>query len=271
MSLVDSTGKRKEIMSSEVELKGIKPNAGDVLWANRMAKGLPYNHCGIYIGEGRIIHFAAPDGAEISQENAVIHETSYDNFSSGCEVKIIGFKECYTPEETVKRAQSRLGEKGYNFLTNNCDHFATWCKTGKHQSLQVEGVKVVIKMLGGEKGELVCDLYSIAEDFRVRKHEKSEKIDGKKEEYTAFDLDLVTTGLQVLATGGKWPSMPNIQSPTMGGEMFWNELANVNGWRVQQNRITHHCRVLNPNNERVAWGGVNTIMGEFERLVKKAE
>jgi hypothetical protein len=51
--------------------------------------------------------------------------------------------------------------------------------------------------------------------------------------------------------------------------VFWNELANVNGWRVQQNQITHHCRVLNPDNLRVAWGGVDTIMGAFEQLVKK--
>lgn len=44
----------------------------------------------------------------------------------------------YTPKETVQRAESRLGEKKYNIATNNCEHFAIWCKTGVSESTQVE-------------------------------------------------------------------------------------------------------------------------------------
>ena len=33
---------------------------------------------------------------------------------------------------------SRLGEQRYNLLFNNCEHFAHWCKTGRHRSSQVE-------------------------------------------------------------------------------------------------------------------------------------
>jgi hypothetical protein len=32
----------------------------------------------------------------------------------------------------------RLGEQDYNLLFNNCEHFAHWCKTGRHRSTQVE-------------------------------------------------------------------------------------------------------------------------------------
>jgi hypothetical protein len=32
----------------------------------------------------------------------------------------------------------RLGEQNYNLLFNNCEHFAHWCKTGRHRSSQVE-------------------------------------------------------------------------------------------------------------------------------------
>ena len=46
----------------------------------------------------------------------------------------------YSPEETVARARSRLGETSYNFFTNNCEHFAIWCKTGVSESLQVNGM-----------------------------------------------------------------------------------------------------------------------------------
>ena len=40
--------------------------------------------------------------------------------------------------EVVSRAESRLGENGYNLFGNNCEHFAHWCKTGRHRSAQVE-------------------------------------------------------------------------------------------------------------------------------------
>ena len=33
-------------------------------------------------------------------------------------------------------------------------------------------------------------------------------------------------------------SMPNINFPTMGGLLFWNDLARCNGWRMQQNTLT---------------------------------
>lgn len=46
----------------------------------------------------------------------------------------------YSPEETIQRARSRLGEHAYNLALNNCEHFALWCKTGIRQSHQVEGL-----------------------------------------------------------------------------------------------------------------------------------
>jgi hypothetical protein len=47
-------------------------------------------------------------------------------------------------EATLKRARSKLGEtkhKGYNLFNWNCEHFATWCKTGKEESAQVKTPK----------------------------------------------------------------------------------------------------------------------------------
>lgn len=48
----------------------------------------------------------------------------------------------YSPTETVERAKSKLGQKEYNLMINNCEHFAIWCKTGlaeSHQSRAVLG------------------------------------------------------------------------------------------------------------------------------------
>ena len=44
----------------------------------------------------------------------------------------------YSPEETVARARSKIGESNYNLILDNCEHFAIWCKTGLYKSEQVE-------------------------------------------------------------------------------------------------------------------------------------
>jgi hypothetical protein len=54
----------------------------------------------------------------------------------------------YPPEEIIKRAESMLPKefleddkfKNYNLITANCEHFATWCVTGREESFQVQGV-----------------------------------------------------------------------------------------------------------------------------------
>ncbi len=63
----------------------------------------------------------------------------------------------YSPEETVSRARSRLGESNYNLLLNNCEHFAIWCKTGLSKSYQIDEV---LKILASESGGI--ELASLA-------------------------------------------------------------------------------------------------------------
>ena len=111
---------------------------GDIIFVD---KGL-YKHYGIYAGNGMVIHYSDKNsnfGTDIK-----IRETSLDNFACGCETKVCHLDEAkyslYSGEETVKRAYSRLGEKEYNLIFNNCEHFAVWCKTGISDSEQVNKV-----------------------------------------------------------------------------------------------------------------------------------
>ncbi|MBM5793672.1 MAG: NC domain protein, partial [Cyanobacteria bacterium K_DeepCast_0m_m1_088] len=55
-------------------------------------------------------------------------------------IQVVTYPEgsCSPAKATLQRAQSRLGEQSYNLLFNNCEHFAHWCKTGRHRSAQVE-------------------------------------------------------------------------------------------------------------------------------------
>ena len=64
-------------------------------------------------------------------------------------------------------------------------------------------------------------------------------------------------------------TLPNIPFPTMGGKVFWNNIAEKDGWKLQKNMFTSHCRVLDPNDVRVAWGfSEETLLEELEKIAK---
>jgi threonine/homoserine efflux transporter RhtA len=42
----------------------------------------------------------------------------------------------------LRIAREHLSKKGYSLTFNNCEHFATYCVTGKKRSRQVRGIIV---------------------------------------------------------------------------------------------------------------------------------
>ena len=82
---------------------------------------------------------------------------------------------------------------------------------------------------------------------------------------------VITTGLQMLATSkelaDKLPLMPNLEMPTMGGKVWWTTLVEFDGWKVQENKLLHNCRILDNNNVRRAWGSESKIKELFETIV----
>ena len=46
----------------------------------------------------------------------------------------------------------------------------------------------------------------------------------------------------------------NWPTKTLGGAQFWTDVRYAGKWRIQQHSKTQHCRLLNPNNVRKAWG-----------------
>ena len=66
-------------------------------------------------------------------------------------------------------------------------------------------------------------------------------------------------------------SMPNIPLRTNGGKVFWNELANVNGWRLQKNMVWGTCRIIDPDNVRRAWGGEEAMTKALKELQAQME
>ena len=114
---------------------------GDVICVRRMV-GL-YDHYGIYESDNVIYEYAADSGD--FGKKATVHITTLKTFMDNSkEVHAVVYPPSekytlYSPSDTIARARSKLGETKYNLVTNNCEHFAVWCKTGVQKSGQVRG------------------------------------------------------------------------------------------------------------------------------------
>lgn len=93
-----------------------------------------YTHHGIDCGDGTVIHHPGKLDRKIY---VAISRTSMALFSFGKQALIKNYGTCDLLDVAIQRAESQLGQPGYNLFDNNCEHFATWCKTGKKDSEQV--------------------------------------------------------------------------------------------------------------------------------------
>jgi pimeloyl-ACP methyl ester carboxylesterase len=56
---------------------------------------------------------------------------------------------------------------------------------------------------------------------------------------------------------------------TMGGRQFWGDVKFFRGWRIQQNVFTDHYRLLDPKDNRHAFGSFKTCCDKLEETKKK--
>ena len=109
--------------------------AGDHIRVKRM-HGLYYHH-GIDVGNGTVIHFS---GEPLNGTLAKVCQVSEEEFLKGEIKEIIHYLEdsdVLPAEESLCLAREQLDNQGYHVLFNNCEHFASYCKTRKRKSRQV--------------------------------------------------------------------------------------------------------------------------------------
>jgi len=94
-----------------------------------------YTHHGIYIGEGKVIHYS---GLADGFESGPVEETDLITFSGKNGITVKTYKNAFSAQETIRRARSRVGESSYSVFNNNCEHFCLWCVVGDHDSPQVD-------------------------------------------------------------------------------------------------------------------------------------
>ncbi len=149
---------------------------GSVLRARR---GL-YFHYGVYVGGGKVVHFSSKKGGELNAATADILITSFKAFAKGDAVSLDTKEEAtFPPEVIVQRAISSVGSKRgtYNLVSNNCEHFANWCRCGKLVSHQKEMANAMLDLLleefpvGRVVKEVIREVSSIQERKTQRLYE----------------------------------------------------------------------------------------------------
>jgi hypothetical protein len=115
--------------ASPVHTQSLKP--GTELIVDRLG----YRHHGIYVGEGLVIHYAG----WVDYSSGLIETVTVEDFARRRPVRVGRVpSESQHGDDIVRRARSRLGERCYDVLRNNCEHFCNWCQVGESRSTQVD-------------------------------------------------------------------------------------------------------------------------------------
>jgi hypothetical protein len=151
-----------------------RPLAADetpAMGAHLVTPWLGFTHHGIYVGEGRVVHYGALMYDIIRKP---VEEVTLEQFCGGRPVYVIHHAEgCIDADEVIRRARSRLGEKTYRLLTNNCEHFVEWCLHDVARSFQVDVSLAFPRVLGerlqGAVLRFIERLLSVPVRARVRR------------------------------------------------------------------------------------------------------
>ena len=119
----------------------------------RVKLGLIY-HYGVFAGEDEVIQFGLAPSLRPNVKDADIEVCTSDlnTFLVGGELEVAEFDRVERltnrkPSDAVAIARSRIGEKGYSILYNNCEHFAQECVTGNKYCSQTDAVRSFFKSL----------------------------------------------------------------------------------------------------------------------------
>ena len=118
----------------------VEPQLGDMI---RVRCGDLY-HYGVFVNEDEVIQFGLAPTVRVIPENEVeVCTSDIDAFLAGGFLEVAvpdkqERKKRIPPKRTIDIAREHIGERGYNILFNNCEHFAYLCVFGVKYSAQAE-------------------------------------------------------------------------------------------------------------------------------------
>ena len=123
----------------------LAPNQEPPLGAHLLTPRFGFTHHGIYVGDGKVVHYGAL-GAHVL--GGPVEEVSLTGFTRGRSVWVRSHRRVrFEWTEVIRRARSRVGEDCYRVFTNNCEHFCEWCLQGEQRSYQVESLLALPKAI----------------------------------------------------------------------------------------------------------------------------
>lgn len=74
--------------------------------------------------------------------------------------------------------------------------------------------------------------------------------------------------------GGEEPSgkvmvpqdFPTVEGRVMDSMIWWDVLDSSGGWKLEKNKVTGHCRIIDPKKLRTAWGREAEMRSAFEKV-----
>lgn len=118
----------------------LRPGDAPPLASHLVAPRALYTHHGVYVGSGRVIHYA---GLSYGLRRGPVEDVSLAQFARGSGIWIRHDTSRFNNREVVERARSRLGERRYRLLTNNCENFCNWVLRDECRSIQVECLRAL--------------------------------------------------------------------------------------------------------------------------------
>jgi hypothetical protein len=116
------------------------PIEGDII---RVSIGNNMHHYGIYVSDSCIIQYGKAsdifqDSSEVSVLEGTIQEFVGNKYIEVREYSLIEKLKKNSKEKIIEKAKARIGEKKYDILNNNCEHFVNECVFNKHESLEAK-------------------------------------------------------------------------------------------------------------------------------------
>jgi len=134
------------VCSERRKVRALEPGEQPPVGTHLIVPWLGFTHHGIYVGSGHVVHYGALMYDIIRKP---VEEVTLEGFADGRSVFVVEHDEvCFDAMEIVRRARSRLGEKRYRLLTNNCEHFVEWCLHDLPRSFQAETALAYPRIVG---------------------------------------------------------------------------------------------------------------------------
>lgn len=115
---------------------------GEHIFIKSRHRGIPFQHHGIDMGDGTVVHLAPESGTRVALVDHTgrfcVRREPIESFSGGRPIHVVKHSQPRDADDVIAVATGHIGRCGYHLIDNNCEHFASLCAGGSADSRQVD-------------------------------------------------------------------------------------------------------------------------------------